>query len=292
MTLNVGATRRLDEEDAMILVFGATGNVGGAVVRELAAAGAPVRAVVRDPHRASLPPGVDVVAGDLGEAVTLRQALAGVDAAFLLSGYDGIDSLVSEMPAAGVRRVVLLSSSAAPTGDLSNAVARYHIVSEQAVRDSGVAWTFLQPNSFMTNAFQWIPQLRDGDVVRAPFADVAVSTIDPADIGAVAVRGLLSADLEGRSLRLSGPEALRPADRVRILGTALVRDLRFESVPDDVARKEMAASMPAEYVDAFFSFFVEGTIDETTVQPTVHEVLGREPRSFTEWVGEHKDRFR
>ncbi|MGH9231201.1 MAG: nucleoside-diphosphate sugar epimerase, partial [Acidimicrobiales bacterium] len=62
--------------------------------------------------------------------------------------------------------------------------------------------------------------------------------------------------------------------------------------PDDVARKEMAASMPAEYVDAFFSFFVEGTIDETTVQPTVHEVLGREPRSFTEWVGEHKDRFR
>ncbi|MGH9229181.1 MAG: SDR family oxidoreductase, partial [Acidimicrobiales bacterium] len=167
----------------MILVFGATGNVGGAVVRELAAAGAPVRAVVRDPHRASLPPGVDVVAGDLGEAVTLRQALAGVDAAFLLSGYDGIDSLVSEMPAAGVRRMVLLSSSTAPTDDLSNAVARYHIVSEQAVRDSGVAWTFLQPNSFMTNAFQWIPQLREGDVVRAPFADVAVSTIDPADIG-------------------------------------------------------------------------------------------------------------
>jgi uncharacterized protein YbjT (DUF2867 family) len=280
----------------MNLVFGATGNVGGAVVRELAAAGAGVRAVARDPERAkaSLPAGVEVVAGDLGDVGSLRPALAGVEAAFLLSGYEGLDGLVAEMPAAGVRRAVLLSSSAAPTGDMSNAVARYHLVSEQAVRDAGLAWTFLRPNSFMTNTFQWIPQLREGDVVRAAFADVAVATIDPADIAAVAARALLSvdADLEGRALRLSGPEALRPADRVRILGEALGRDLRFEAIPDDVARKEMTASMPAEYVDAFFSFFVDGTVDETTVHPTVHEVLGRAPRSFAAWVADHITRFR
>jgi uncharacterized protein YbjT (DUF2867 family) len=276
----------------MILVFGATGNAGGAVVRELAAAGAAVRAVVRDPQRADLPPGVEVVAGDLGDAGTLRPALAGVEGVFLLSGYDGIDGLVAEMPAAGVERAVLLSSSAAPTGDLSNAVARYHIESEQGVRDSGLPCTFLRPNSFMTNTFQWIPQLREGDVVRAAFADVAIATIDPADIAAVAARALLQPGLEGRSLRLSGPEALRPADRVRLLGAALGRDLRFEAVPDDVARKEMSESMPAEYVDAFFSFFVDGTIDETSVLPTVREVLGREPRTFAAWVAEHADRFR
>jgi uncharacterized protein YbjT (DUF2867 family) len=276
----------------MILVFGATGNAGRAVVRELATAGAAVRAVVRDPQRADLPPGVEVVAGDLGDAGTLRPALAGVEGVFLLSGYDGIDGLVAEMPAAGVERAVLLSSSAAPTGDLSNAVARYHIVSEQGVRDSGLACTFLRPNSFMTNTFQWIPQLREGDVVRAAFADVAIATIDPADIAAVAARALLQPGLEGRSLRLSGPEALRPADRVRLLGAALGRDLRFEAVPDDVARKEMSESMPAEYVDAFFSFFVDGTIDETSVLPTVREVLGREPRTFAAWVAEHADRFR
>jgi uncharacterized protein YbjT (DUF2867 family) len=275
----------------MILVFGATGNAGGAVVRELAAAGAAVRAVVRDPQRATVPPGVEAVAGDLGDAATLRPALAGVEAAFLLSGYDGIDALVPEMPAAGVQRVVLLSSSAAPGGDMSNAVARYHIASEQAVRASGLGWTFLQPNSFMTNTYQWIPQLQAGDLVRAPFADVAISTIDPADIAAVAARALQSGDLEGRSLRLSGPEALRPADRVRILGAALGRDLRFEPVPNDVARQEMTESMPVEYVDAFFSFFVDGTVDETTVQPTVGEVLGRAPRPFAEWVAEHADRF-
>jgi uncharacterized protein YbjT (DUF2867 family) len=276
----------------VILVFGATGNVGGAVVRELAVSGSEVRAVVRQPERASLPAGVEAVAGDLADVATLRPSLAGVDAAFLMSGYDGIDELVPEMTAAGVERVVLLSSSAAPSGDLSNAVARYHMVSEQVVRDAGVAWTFLQPNSFMANTFQWIPQLRTGDLVRAPFANVAVATIDPADVAAVAARALVSADLEARSLRLSGPEALRPADRVRILATALGRDLRFEAVPNDVARKEMIESMPVEYVDAFFSFFVDGTVDETTVQPTVREVLGREPRSFAEWIATHQQKFR
>jgi uncharacterized protein YbjT (DUF2867 family) len=107
----------------------------------------------------------------------------------------------------------------------------------------------------------------------------------------VAARALSSPGLEGRSLRLSGPEALRPADRVRILGAKLGCELRFEAVPDDVARKEMTESMPDEYVDAYFSFFVDGTVDETTVHPTVREVLGRSPRSFADWVDRNVDRF-
>jgi uncharacterized protein YbjT (DUF2867 family) len=283
----------------MILVFGATGNVGGALVRRLAGDGVPVRAVVRDPGRADLPPGVEAVAGDLTDVASLRPAVAGASAAFLLSGYAGIDGLAAEMAKAGVERAVLLSSSAAPTGDTANAVARYHIASERAVREASLAWTFLQPNSFMTNTYEWVPQLRAGDVVRAPFAGVAVATIDPADIAAVAARALRDGGpggpgggLEGRSLRLSGPEALLPADRLGTLGAALGRDLRLEPIPDDVARAEMSARMPVEYVDAFFSFFVDGTVDETTVHPTVREVLGREPRPFAGWVAEHLDRFR
>jgi uncharacterized protein YbjT (DUF2867 family) len=59
---------------------------------------------------------------------------------------------------------------------MSNAVARYHILSEAAVRESGVPWTFLQPSSFMPNTLQWVPQLRTGDVVRAPFPQVRVAT--------------------------------------------------------------------------------------------------------------------
>jgi uncharacterized protein YbjT (DUF2867 family) len=276
----------------VILVTGATGNAGGAVVRALVNSGEQVRAVARDVNRVPLAAGVEVVAGDLNEPGTLVPHLEGVTAAFLLAGYEGLEETLANMRRAQVERVVLLSSSAAPSGDLTNAVARYHILSERAVRDSGLRWTFLQPNTFMTNTLQWLPQLHQGDVVRAPFADVNVATIDPDDIGAVAAVALTSDANDGRALRLSGPESLSPADRVAILATTLGRELRFEAQSNADARAEMNAAMPAEYVDAFFRFFVDGDLDESAVLPTVREVTGRAPRSFETWARAHVDALR
>jgi uncharacterized protein YbjT (DUF2867 family) len=276
----------------VILVTGARGNAGGAVVRALAGADEQVRALVRDADHAPLPAGVDAVVGDLNEPRTLSPHFEGVTAAFLLSGYGGLEETLANMRRAGVERVVLLSSSAAPSGDLTNAVARYHILSERAVRESGVGWTFLQPNSFMTNTFQWRPQLRQGDVVRAPFPDVRIATIDPDDIGAVAAAALTSDAHEGRAYRLSGPDSLLPADRVAILSDVLGRELRFEAQSHEEARTEMSAAMPAEYVDAFFRFFVDGDVDESAVLPTVQDVTGRPPRSFEAWARAHAEAFR
>jgi uncharacterized protein YbjT (DUF2867 family) len=137
------------------------------------------------------------------------------------------------MREAGVERVVLLSSSAAPTGDLANAVARYHILSERAVRKSGLSWTFLQPNSFMSNAFRWLPQLQRGDVIRGPFAEVPIAMIDPEDLGAVAARALTTSG-SGYPTRMKGAlgfaDLLAPAatmeetahaDRVRVVASRL-----------------------------------------------------------------------
>ena len=275
----------------MILVTGATGNAGGGVVRGSLELGAEVRGLVRPGSESKLPAGIEAAAGDLNDPASVGEALADVEAVFLLSGYDGIERSLAEMREAGVDRVVLLSSSGAPTGDLTNAVARYHILSERAVRDSGLAWTFLQPNSLMSNAFRWLPQLADGDVIQGPFADVPIATIDPGDLGAVAARALTTSDHEGRTYRLSGPAALRPAEQVAILAESTGRDLRFEAQSDEQARAEMEAAMPREYVDAFFSFFVEGTIDETTVLPTVREILGREPGTFDQWASAHAKEF-
>jgi uncharacterized protein YbjT (DUF2867 family) len=276
----------------MIFVTGATGNVGRELVRVLAQAGQPVRALIRrDADRERLPAGAEGFVGDLNDPGSLAPGLSGVRAAHLLAGYDGLDELLAAMRDAGVERVTLQSSSGVPSGDMTNAVARYHILSERAVRESGLAWTFLRPNSFMTNTLQWVPQLQAGDVVRAPFAGVRVATIDPADIGAVAARALATSDHEGRSYRLSGPESLLPEDRLRILGEVLGRPLRFEAQSDDEARAEMSAAMPAEYVDAFFSFFVDGKLDESEVLPTVESVLGRSPRRFEEWARANVDRF-
>jgi uncharacterized protein YbjT (DUF2867 family) len=277
----------------MILVTGATGNVGNELVRALVAAGEPVRALIRrEADQARLPDGAQGVVGDLNDPGSLGAALDGADAVHLLAGYDGLSDLLAAAPDAGVRRVVLQSGSSALTGDLSNAVSRYHILSEQAVHESGLAWTFLQPDSFMSNTLDWVAQLRVGDTIRAPFAGVRVAAIDPYDIAAVAAAALTTGAHEGRIYRLSGPESLLPADRVAILARVLGRDLRFEGQSDEEARAEMSASMPAEYVEAFLSFFVDGTIDESEVLPTVEEVTGRPPRTFEQWARIHADQLR
>ena len=276
-----------------VLVTGATGNVGSELVRLLAADGAPVRALIREEGRgAALPAGVEGVVGDLNRPETLAPALDGVGAVHLLSGYAGLPDTLERMRAAGVERVTLQSSSAVPGGDTTNAVARYHIESEAAIRASGLAWTFLQPNGFMSNALEWADQLKRDDVVRAPFANVRTAAIDPRDIAAVAATALTTGAQDGRSLRLSGPESLLLADRLAILARVLGRELRFEAQPDDEARAQMSATMPVEYVDAFFSFFVDGTLDESEVLPTVEEVTGRPPRTFAAWAEEHADAFR
>ena len=276
----------------MILVTGATGNAGGGVVNGLLELGSDVRGLVRPGSEGDLPDGVEAAPADLNDPESLRGPLDGVSAVFLLSGYEGIEQSLALMSDAGVDRVVLLSSSAAPTGDLDNAVASYHILSERAVRESGLSWTFLQPNSFMSNAYRWLPQLENGNVIHGPFGEVAISTIDPDDLGAVAARALTTDEHEGQTYRLSGPEALRPAEQVTIMAKYTGRDLRFEAQTNEEARAEMEDQMPKEYVDAFFSFFVDGTVDETTVHPTVKQIIGREPRSFEEWAEAHADAFR
>jgi uncharacterized protein YbjT (DUF2867 family) len=282
-----------EQSSGPVVVAGATGNVGGEIVRALAAAGAPVRALVRSTAPADLPAGVRAVAGDLDRPDSLRAALDGAEAVFLLPGFSDMPGAIARIRDAGVRRVVLLSgSSAAEDGDRDDAVTRYMRESEAAVRAGGVPWTILRPSGFMSNALQWAGQLRAGDVVRAPFAGVAIAVIDPFDIAAVAAIALLRGGHEEQALRLTGPEALRPAERVRMLGEALGRDLRFEGQPDDEAHAEMSESMPAGYVDAFFSFYVDGALDESVVLPTVEEVCGRPPRTFPQWAAAHGGAFR
>ena len=259
------------------------------MVRALLDAGQPVRALVR--RAGVLPDGADAVVGDLNRPETFADALDGVTGAFLLSGYERLDELLAAMGEAGVERVVLLSSSAAPSGDTSNAVARYHIESERAVAASGLPYTFLQPNSFMSNVFRWLPQLRDGEVVRQPFAGVAVAMIDPDDLGAVAAAAVAGGH-EGRTYRLSGPESLRPAEQVAIVAGVLGRDVRFEAQTDEQAREEMSQGMPPQYVDAFMRFFAGGELDESEVLPTVEQVTGRPPRSLAAWAAAHAAELR
>jgi uncharacterized protein YbjT (DUF2867 family) len=274
----------------MILVTGATGHVGGELTARLAASGRPVRALVR--NAAAPPAGAEAAVGDLDRPDSLRPALKGVRGVFLLPGYADMPGVLGECARAGVEHVVLLSSIAAADGDMDNAISRFMILSEEAVRASPVPWTILRPSGFMSNTFQWTAQLAAGDVVRAPFPTVPVAMIDPYDIAAVAARVLLDPAHHGRVHALSGPEPLLPADRVRLLGEVLGRPLRLDGLTDEEAREEMAADgTPPAYVDAFLRYYADGTLDDSRVRPTVAELLGRPPRTFTQWATAHADAF-
>ncbi|CAM4433815.1 NAD(P)H-binding protein [Nocardia ninae] len=275
----------------MILVTGATGNIGGEVVTALSESGAPVRALVRDPATATLPAGVEAVTGDLNRPETMVDALDEVRALFLLPGYDNQADLLDRAKKAGVQRVVLLSSASAALQDLDNAVSRYMTLSERAVRESELAWTFLRPRSFMSNALRWLPQLAAGDVVRVQFPEVRFGAIDPADIAAVAALALTGDHLDGRTLELTGPQALLPADQIAILAATLDRPLVAQGLSTEETRAELSATMPQHYVEAFLSFFAGGTLDEATLHPTVQEVTGRAPRTFEQWAQAHAAAF-
>ncbi|MFJ4525910.1 NAD(P)H-binding protein [Streptomyces sp. NPDC088810] len=272
----------------MILVTGATGNVGGEVVQALARAGEPVRALVRKP--ADVP--ADQVVGDLNEPDSLGPALDGVRGVFLLPGYRDMRGLLARMRGAGVERVVLLSSFATVATDTDNVLSEFMIDSETAVRESGLAWTVLRPNAFMSNALRWLPQLRAGDVVRDAFGAVPVASVDPYDIAAVAVRALLDPGHEERIHPLSGPEPLLPAERLAVLAEVLGRDLRFHALSDEEGRADMAAAgVPEPYIRAFFGFYGDGTLDESQVYPTVERLTGSPPRTFRQWATAHRAQF-
>ncbi|NRQ37961.1 NmrA family NAD(P)-binding protein [Nonomuraea sp. NN258] len=272
----------------MILVTGATGNAGGALVRTLAAAGADVRALVR--RAADLP--ADLAIGDLNDPASVSGALDGVRGVFLLAGYDRMAETLAAIRKAGVEHVVLLSAVAAEATNLDNPISRYHVESEALVRECGVPWTILRPRTFMSNTLRWADQIKTGNVVREAFPDAAVATVDPLDIAAVAAASFLDKGHDGQVHGLTGPQALTPAERVTILGQALGRELTFEPLTDEEARARMTAAMPAAYVDAFFGFFARGELDEATVLPTVAEVTGRPPATFAEWATANAAAFR
>jgi uncharacterized protein YbjT (DUF2867 family) len=275
----------------MIVVTGATGNVGGELVAALLERGQQVRALVRDGRRNSLPADVEVVQGDLELPESLTSALAGARAVFLLGGWGDMRGLMRRIAGAGVRRVVLLSSRCVIGGQADNPITHMWLESEAAVRDSGLEWTILRPSSFHSNALRWLPQLRERDLVQAPWPQVAIASIDPADIAAVAARALTEPDHLGIEIALSGPQALTPGEQVAVLADVLKRPRHYEPLSDEAARTQMATDTPAPIIEAFFRFYSEGEFDDSIVLDTVERSLGRPSRTFADWARAHAHAF-
>ena len=281
----------------MILVTGATGTVGRALVDQLHAIGAPLRAGTRRPADATFPEGVEVALVDFDKPDTLPAALEGVDRVFLLSGGpDGPthDARVAAAAAeAGVAHIVKLSALSSGDDTATDPISGWHRAGEKAVRDSGVPWTFLRPTGFMANAAMWADTIRSHDTVYAPFGAGRTAVIDPRDIAAVATVVLTTPGHEGQAYPLTGPSPLSPGEEVEILGSVLGRSLSYVDVPPEVARKAMIDGyMPAEVADAVIALLATGLdASSAAVHPYVEKLTGNAPRTFAQWVEEHRAAF-
>jgi uncharacterized protein YbjT (DUF2867 family) len=274
----------------MILVTGATGNVGGSVVRQLLDVGENIRALTRDPGAARLPAGVDVVGGDLADPSTLAGAFDGIDRMFLFP-VPATAAAVTELAVrAGVRRVAVLSSSAV-TQPGDNMVSVMHRTVEDAVLRSGLDATFVRPGGFATNTLSWAPSVRAEGVVRAPYPGAAMNSIHEADIAAVATAALLDDKHAGAAYQLTGPASITQAEQVRAIAAATGREVRFEELTPERARAAMAQVMPAEIADLMLGYLA-GSVDTVAeVLPTVEQVTGRPARTYAEWAADHAADF-
>jgi uncharacterized protein YbjT (DUF2867 family) len=252
----------------------------------LRAADVRVHAISREVR--AWPDGVQGLVGDANDPASLAGAAAGLDGAFLMSGYPAEAQLLADL---GAGHAALLSSSSVPLADSGNAMAAYHRDSEEAIKASGAAWTIVRPCSMQSNVTRWKDQLDAGEVIRAPFGDVAVAMIDPSDVAAVLATALTEPGHAGQTYRVSGPDALTPADQVAIVAEVLGRKLRFAAVADDEARATLPGQVGQPYADAQFDIFRDHPQYESEIQPTVEQVLGRPPGRLRGWVERNRARL-
>ncbi|MER6734002.1 NAD(P)H-binding protein [Streptomyces puniciscabiei] len=272
----------------MIVVTGATGNVGRALVDRLLAAGRPVRALTRDPQRAALPGAAEVVRFQPDDPAALFR---GATALFLYAQAT-TPELLAAARTHGVRHVVLLSSGIIQEGaDETHPIHIMHATAEQQIRDSGLDWTFLRPNAFATNALQWAPQIRAGNTVRSVFADGLSAPIHEDDIAAVAERVLLDSGHEGAAHRLTGPEAISNAGQLAAIGEAVGRELTFVETDPREAGPELFPHVPPPMLERLLQTFEETVGVPPEITDTVHKLTGTPARTFAEWARDHAEDF-
>lgn len=279
------------------LVFGATGNIGSRVVQRLIMSGTRPSVFVRSAKKARSLFGdqADIHIGDLDSpGPSLERALAGVDGIFLVTDGPCLgtqDRAVSVAAArAGVRHVVKLS-----TLDVTSGIGtgRWHAEGEAAIRESGVAFTFVRAAGFMSNALSWSPSIRRQGVLRSSTGRGKIAFIHPDDITAVAVASLTTRDYDGHALVITGPKALSYGEMARAIGKAIGNPVRFEGITDEQAYArtvEWAGRGP--YADALLDIWRAVRDNRLeTVTDGVKQVTGREPISFDQWAVENASWF-
>ncbi|WP_034591027.1 NmrA family NAD(P)-binding protein [Hamadaea tsunoensis] len=268
-----------------ILITGATGHIGGTLVRLLDTAGHKTRAYVRDPARAKLPAATELRQGDLDDREALARALDGAEAAFLMQGNHDVaqtETMIAAVRAAGVPRVVVLSSIGAVV-EPQPLMGTWFAAKEKLWSAAGPAVTFLRPSSFMTNTLWWLPALREhGHVVDAT-GPGRMSPVDPDDIAAVAAAVLTGDGHAGQGYTLTGQELLTTREQAAILAAALGRPVAVaDATPAYLAGlPEPLRDLNAHLRDDRVAFLTDA----------VARLTGRAPGTFEAWCRRNTSAF-
>jgi uncharacterized protein YbjT (DUF2867 family) len=273
----------------VIVVTGATGNVGRTLVQVLADGGEQVTAVSRGTQDTVFPDGVRHQRADVTEAGSLSPAFDGADALFLhdtgVSAHLMNPQAIIELAkAAGIERIVQLSSQGVVTRPQSASHGGLGRSFEDAVRESGMNWTVLRPGGFASNAYAWAESVRAQRTVAAPFGEIGLPIIDPADIAEVAAAALLEDGHAGQVYELTGPALSTPRQRVEAIADVLGEPIRFIEQTRDEARAQMVQFMPEAVVETTLTILGAPNPAEQRISPDVEKVLGRAPRTFADWA--------
>nr|BFD88203.1 hypothetical protein StreXyl84_76040 [Streptomyces sp. Xyl84] len=196
-----------------------------------------------------------------------------------------LPDVVEAVRAGGVRQIVLLSSQGVSTGDHTSGL-------EDAVTRSGLEWTMLRPGGFHSNTLRWAAAVRGHRTVTAPFGDVALPTVDPADIAGVAAAALTDPAHTGNVYELTGPAAVSPREQTAAIGAALGEPVRFAEQSRSEARAEMARFMPEPLVERTLDILGAPSPGLRRVGPDVERLLGRPPRTIAQWAARNDAAFR
>jgi uncharacterized protein YbjT (DUF2867 family) len=280
----------------MILITGASGNVGREVLKQIAEAGVPVRAAFQSATKAAVAPsGVEVVAMDYNKPETLRAALTGVERVFLVgpptSDLPAMERrAVDEIKRAGVALIVKLSAM----GGRAATFTRQHADSEDYIKASGVAYTFLRPNGFMQNFVNYSgATINSQNAFYGCQGEGAVSHIDIRDIAAVTVKTLTEDGHAGKAYTLTGPEAITNARIAQILSEDAGREIRYVNLPDEAFKQALVgAGVPEWLANAYADLqrlYRDG--GASAVTDDVQKLLGRKPIRFEQFSRDCREAF-
>lgn len=280
-----------------VLVIGATGRIGGHVVAELLRRGLSVRALTRNATDARMPAEVHVVVGDLAEPASLDVALRGIDAVFMVwtAPISAAASAIDRITAAAPSRVVFLGAphrTPHPFFQQPNPMRVMHVELERLLAASGLTTTILRPGMLASNSIDWWgQQIRQGDIVRWPYAAVETAPIDERDLAGVAAHVLTDARHDGCDYVLTGPESLSQAAQVDAIGNAIGRALRFEELSPDEFRRTIASGWPPAIVDMLLDAWGAAVDLPAYVASTVAELTGAPARTFAQWAADNVGAF-